>query len=259
MSAAPVELVRRLEECAARAWPAAHVSELDGWLLRHDHGVTRRANSVLPNRAAGRLILAEKVSRVEKLYAQWGLPPRYQMSAAAEPADLDGVLAARGYARTAPTLVQTAPLADVRARTAVGRAGPATVADRPDDPWLETFCRADGYRGLDAAARAGILRRVCQPAGYALLHLDGVPAAVGLGILDQEWVGVFCMATCAEHRRRGAATAVLHALAGWGQRHGATGAYLQVMEDNAGARSLYARVGFTTLYPYHYRQAPGDP
>jgi GNAT superfamily N-acetyltransferase len=255
----PLDRIRRLEDCAARAWPAAHVSDIDGWLLRFNHGVTRRANSVLPNRSRCRLPLAERLSRVEKVYRQWSLPIRYQLSPAAEPADLDAVLAARGYIAVAPTGVQTASLATVRGATADKHPAPVTVAGRLDGRWLATYCRADGFAGREAAVREGILRRIAQPTAYACLELDGAPAAVGLGILDMEWLGVFCMATCPEYRRRGAATAVLHALARWGERHAAGWAYLQVMDDNAAARALYTRAGFEPFYPYHYREAPPQP
>lgn len=252
----PLNLVRHLEDCAARAWPAAEVHDLDGWLVRHDGGVTRRANSVLPNRAGGRLSLADRLAAVEARYARWGLLPRFQMSAAAEPAELDAVLASRGYVRTAPTVVQTASLAAVLAATVAGASAPVRVADALDEPWLATYCRADGFTGREATGREGILRRIAQPTGYARLERDGQLVAVGLGVLDREWVGVFCMATLAEYRRRGAATAILHALARWGRATGATHAYLQVMDDNPGAIALYARAGFATLYPYHYRQGP---
>jgi ribosomal protein S18 acetylase RimI-like enzyme len=78
-------------------------------------------------------------------------------------------------------------------------------------------------------------------------------------VADEDWIGLFCMATRPEFRRRGAATAVLRALAGWGRHQGAARAYLQVMDDNLPARSLYARAGFETLYHYHYREAPVGP
>jgi GNAT superfamily N-acetyltransferase len=255
----PLDTIRRLEDCAARAWPAGHVSHVDGWQLRCNDGVTRRANSVLPNRCVGRLPLAEKLSRVEKLYRQWGLPTRYQMSPAADPANLDDVLAARGYGSLAPTAVQAAPLAVVRRATAGNHLAPVTVADRLDGRWLATYCRADGFTGGEITGREGILRRIAQPTGFAFLELEGEPVAVGLGVLDQDWIGIFCMATCLEFRRRGAATAVLHTLAGWGERHAATRAYLQGMDDNAPALALYARAGFETLYHYHYREAPEKP
>jgi ribosomal protein S18 acetylase RimI-like enzyme len=257
MTAVDVKLVRRLEEFAARAWPAARVEELDGWRLRADDGVTRRANSVLANTSADRLPLAEKLARVEQFYARERLPARYQLCPASLPPDLDGMLAARGYRAVAPTAVQVAPLAAVRAAALSGLADRARVADRLEDGWFATYCRADGFRGAEAERRGGILRRIARPTGYALLELDGQIAAVGLGVAEGDWVGLFCMATCPEFRRRGAATAVLHALAHWGERHGAAHAYLQVMDDNAPARGLYTRAGFRTLYHYHYREAAG--
>jgi N-acetylglutamate synthase len=259
MADVDVALVRRLEEIAARAWPAGRVEELDGWRLRADQGVTRRANSVFANVSGGRLPLAEKLARVEEFYARERLPARYQLCPASLPVNLDEALAARGYRSEARTGVQVAPLAGVLAATGTGPACRVRVSDRLEDAWFATYCRADGFRGADAAGREGILRRIFRPTGYALVELDGEVAAVGLGVADEDWIGLFCMATRPEFRRRGAATAVLHALARWGERQGATGAYLQVMDDNAPARSLYARAGFETLYHYHYREAPAGP
>jgi ribosomal protein S18 acetylase RimI-like enzyme len=257
MTAVDVELVRRLEEFAAHAWPAARVEELAGWRLRANDGVTRRANSVLANTSADHLPLAEKLARAEDFYARERLPARYQLCPASLPADLDGVLAARGYRSVAPTAVQVAALAAVRARTSLAQADRVRVADRLEDGWFATYCRADGFSGGEAERREDILRRIARPTGYALLDLDEQIAAVGLGVAEEDWVGLFCMATCPEFRRRGAATAVLHALAAWGERHGASHAYLQVMDDNTPARGLYARAGFETLYHYHYREAAG--
>ena len=252
-----VALIRRLEEFAARAWPAERVEELDGWRLRANDGVTRRANSVLANASGDHLPVTEKLARVEQFYARERLPARYQLCPASLPAELDELLAARGYRSVAPTAVQVAPLAAVLAGTRSGQADRVRVADRLEDGWFATYCRADGFRGAEAARRESILRRIARPTGYALLERDGDIAAVGLGVAEEDWIGLFCMATCPEFRRCGAATAVLHVLARWGERHGATGAYLQVMDDNAAARGLYARAGFTTLYSYHYREAPG--
>jgi GNAT superfamily N-acetyltransferase len=100
----------------------------------------------------------------------------------------------------------------------------------------------------------GTLQRIQARTGYALLRREGVPVALGLGVLERDWLGIFSMATHPEFRRQGAATAILHALATWGQQCGAARAYLQVMEGNTAAVAAYARAGLDTLYQYHYRE-----
>jgi GNAT superfamily N-acetyltransferase len=245
------ELIRQLEELAVRAWPAVEVRELDGWLLRRSAASTRRANSVWPN-GPDTLPLGPKLAQVEAFYAAAGVPARYQICPAARPPDLDTVLADRGYGLECPTLVQTASLATVAER-AGGAAEEAAVAAAPDEEWLDAYRLAAGFSAAEVAARHEIMRRIAVGTGYALLRRGGRAVAVGMGAVDNGWLGAFNMATSPEWRRRGAATAVLHALARWGLGQGATHAYLQVTEENVPALALYGRLGFATLYGYHYR------
>lgn len=254
-----VEQIRELEALAVNAWPAAEVEELDGWRLRFSAGVTRRANSVWPNAAGGRLPLAEKLAHVEQFYAERGCGARYQLCPAAQPADLDGILADRGYTRDALTAVQVAPLSTVLARTGPKATALVEIAECLDEAWFSTYCQSEAVGSPAAEVRRGILQRIAAPAAYALLRLEGQPAALGLGVLERGWLGLFCMATRPEFRRQGLAAAALHALAAWGQDQHATCAYLQVMENNAAARAVYARAGFETVYHYHYRESAPPP
>jgi N-acetylglutamate synthase len=247
------EPIRRLEGVALASWPAAVVQPLDGWLLRFNDGVTRRANSALPNGSSSGLPLHEKLAAVEAFYRERGVPPRLQISPASQPEDLDAILAGCGYRRVAPTLVQTAPLEGM---TTVEEGG-AIVSEAFDEAWFATYCQAENFNPREVAGRRDILRRIVG-GGFALLRFDSEPVAVGLGVRAGDWLGFFSMATRPEFRRRGAATAVLGSLAHWGRRHGARQAFLQVMEDNHAALSLYARLGFRTFYSYHYRElTPG--
>jgi ribosomal protein S18 acetylase RimI-like enzyme len=85
-----------------------------------------------------------------------------------------------------------------------------------------------------------------------VLTLDGEPAAAGRGVVDSGWLGIFNMATLPAFRRRGAASAILAALAKWASSLGATNSYLQLEADNAAAPALYEKAGFTTAYEYSY-------
>jgi len=240
------EEIRTLDAVAARAMPADQAVELDGWLLRASALPAGRVNSVWP-RDPGDGPLAKRVDTAEQHYAALGRPTRFQVSPAALPAGLEGVLGARGYVAGWPVLVQTLALDDPAAP-----AGAVALAPAPDASWLEVW-RAAGKRDAEAVeAAVRLFARCSVPSAFATLSLDGPAAAVGRGVLDGGWLGIFAMATATASRRRGAAACVLAALLRWGWQHGARGAYLQCAQDNAAARSLYGRSGFTIAYRYHY-------
>ncbi len=249
-------LIALIEELAANAWPAAVALAVDGWRLRFNWGVTRRANSVWPNAAEGRHSREEKISLAEDFYRRRETRPRFQMTPAAQPPDLDEILAQRGYATDARTAVQTADLANVLAQAPPHPEMTVSISEQFDEAWFTAYCESEGFDGHVADMRRGILKRIAPRIGYAHLEIESSSAAVGVGVVERGWLGVFGMTTRPAYRRRGAASAVLRALAEWGKGLGAAEMYLQVMENNAPARALYAGVGFETLYHYHYRESP---
>ncbi|GIK73397.1 MAG: putative N-acetyltransferase YobR [Chloroflexota bacterium] len=245
-----------LETLAANAWPAAEVEACDGWQLRSTQGVTRRANSVWPNRNDGALAIEAKLAHVEAFYAARNRPAIYQICDAMQPAQLDALLAAHGYTFEAPTFVQTVSLATLLERLPSLRHYPAfevEVSEEFDAQWFSFYCQFEEVNPMAAPVRRAILERIAPTHGFVTLYAEGTPAAVGLGVVEAGWVGVFNMATLPSFRRRGAARAILRTLAVWAQLYDARYAYLQVMADNFPAQQLYAGAGFTTAYRYHYR------
>ncbi|GIH76364.1 GNAT family N-acetyltransferase [Planobispora longispora] len=233
-----------------RAWPAFERVERDGWTLRTADGVTKRANSVLPLGAPADPEAA--VGRAEEFYASRGQPCVFSIGRGAT-AGLDALLDARGYRLVDPTLVMTAPLAGAVADRSEGGAdgeSPGTevrFATAPGREWMDVWWSVDGRYGPGRDTVMRILTGV--PAVYA--SLDG--EAVGRGVSQGEWFGVYCMATLPHARRRGHAGRLLDALLSHGREQGAEQAYLVVVEANTAARSLYERLGFTVAGRYHYR------
>ncbi len=243
------------EELAANALPPAVVQVVDGWRLRYNFGVTRRANSVLASEHGGRYSVEEKLEHTRAFYARWNSKVRFQLNPSSQPSGLDEILVGRGYTRGGAVHVQTGSMHDVLNRTSESehrvRLEPTLKA-----PWYALYAEIEGADAHKAEVRRAMFSRIPLPAAYVLLELDAQPAAVGLGVLERGHVGVFNMATHPEFRRRGAATAVLRALAGWGRVQGARTMYLQVADENAGARPVYERLGFRTLYQYAYLEEP---
>lgn len=245
-----------LEELAANAWPAEVVQLVDGWRFRCTPGVSsRRVNSVWPNNNGRYLTLDHKLELVEAFYARHQLPARFQICPAAQPADLDETLARRGYTTDAPTAVQAAQISSILQLSPNPN---ITVTLHPTLPadFSDFQQRQYNLTPEQTAARQAAFHRIGPQPIFAVVTLEGQTAGIGLGILERKWLGIFSMLTHLDTRRRGIATAVLHTLAGWGQSQGAVQAYLQVMDNNPQALSLYRRAGFTTQYQYHYRQSP---
>ncbi|MFB4311858.1 GNAT family N-acetyltransferase [Actinomadura sp. GTD37] len=232
-------LETRLGELVAEAWPAPSAQDIGGWLLRHAGGVTKRANSVLPLRDPGDVDVA--VESVERCYAALGLPAVFSLDAGARPEGLDAVLEGRGYELVDPTIAMATALDGPCDRDGV------EIAETPSQEWLDLWWSVDGRYDHQLPMAERILTGV--RAGYAFL--DG--AAVGRGVPQGEWLGVYAMAVAPAARRRGLGRRVLRSLLGWGREQGCERAYLVVVERNAPARAMYEAEGFAPVAGYHYR------
>ena len=91
---------------------------------------------------------------------------------------------------------------------------------------------------------------------FAIVPGAKAPAAIGRCVVDGRWASFAAVEVAPEMRRRGLATTVMAALARRALDEGASAAWLQVETDNAGARALYARLGFTAHHAYHHYREP---
>lgn len=232
-----------------RGWPAAHSTELDGWLVRRAAGVTLRANSVLP--AGAPYDLGRALDYVETLYQAHGITPSFQISPAAQPTDLDAQLAARGYQVKNPTLVQCAAVADVLAALPVPM-GEVNISSVADDAWTEFWWQHDGRGG---SAERAVARQILDrgSALYARIMVGDQIAAIGRLALVDDWSGLYCIAVDPAFRRQGLAQAVIHGLLLEATTSGIGQVFLSVLADNTAARTLYHRFAFSTVSRYHYR------
>jgi ribosomal protein S18 acetylase RimI-like enzyme len=249
------ELVRGLQERAARALPAAQVEDAGGWWLRHAPGCSWWVGTVLPHGAAEPGELLRRIAVAEAFYAGHGTAARFQIAPPACPDGLDGILAERGYRRQSPMSLRTAPTARVldRARSGAPR---VRLARRPARTWFDTWRAVLGGEG-DPRSEWDLLARVEPTCAYAGAVIGDEVVAVGRAVADTGWAGVFGMATLPKARGHGAARAVLTTLAGFALSHGAERMYLQVERDNLPALRLYERTGFTEVCGYHYRTDAG--
>ena len=236
--------IAALEQVSARAWPAARETQLGGWRLHGSSGFSGRINACWPLGDPG-VALAEAVAETEAWYARQDLRCLFKVvESACEPAGLVGHLAAAGYRPRTETTMMIGP--------AVGRLDEQVgLGEVVDESFAAVFAATADDPG-DARERLETLARIPAPRALARLTLKSVPAAIGAGAVEGDWVGLFAMRTDPAYRRQGLARRVLGALLAWAGEAGAKRAWLQVEADNDPAIALYAAAGFTEAYRYRY-------
>lgn len=242
-----LDLIREVEASAYRCWPAAEVLEYDGWQLRYADGFSRRANSVYPAERST-LDLGLKLEFCRRWYADRGLDLVVRQNPATEPG-LDDVLRDHGFSQEGGTFVMVAAVD--------GDSGIIPIAVEPSEEWWNTMTDLWGWGSEAVDGWEGIIRRIYAPAGFALAYNDdGATVAAGLGVVDDRWLGLFEIIVAEGHRRRGVGADLSRSLLAWGWQLGARNGFLQVVEENSAAISVYESLGFISAYRYWYRRAP---
>lgn len=242
----------RIEETCFNAFPSLKQVLYGNWLLRFADGLTRRANSVNALRAdCDGDDPAALIAAAEPLYRAQGLPTIFRVLSILDPA-LGLELTARGYTSEGESCVLHGEIGALAAA-----ADPAAhLSPLPEPEWLSAMAVLQGNGPAQAATYRRIVEAIAVPARFALLAVDGVPAALAYGALHDGLLCYESVVTDPHRRRQGLGRRVIASLAHWARDAGAAGACLEVEAGNAPALSLYASFGLAELYRYHYRREP---
>ncbi|KUM77768.1 GNAT family N-acetyltransferase [Streptomyces griseorubiginosus] len=248
----PAASYEELARITARGWRPVESERLGEWELRAASGFTRRANSVLPLGDPG-LPLDEALAAVRRWYGERGLPAYVQTAtgAAGTQEVLCAELEARGWTREVTAELWTGGLAPV-----ADRSGDGVVLSREADAgWLARYQR----KGVSEVALRVLGSGPSVWFATVPSETRGAPAAIGRCVVDGRWAGFAAVEVDPALRRRGLASTVMAALAQRALEEGASAAWLQVESDNAGARALYERMGFSAHHAYHHYREPDVP
>ena len=240
------ELLLRIERAGFYAWPALESVTQDGWVWRFSDGAgSRRANSVCALEFTGSDVEAA-IDEVEARYAARGAPPQFQVSDASSPPDLDQRLERRGYAIDDPCVSLVKELSGDE------RAPPGSETfDSPTNSWFA--CYSSVITPARQKTAPSILARIPRPRAFCAYVRNDRVIATALGVPLGGIVIAECVATLAEARGTGAASAVMRALEAWGSAQGCQYAALQAVRTNVPAQALYKSLGFMPVGNYHMR------
>lgn len=241
--------IAELELLASHCWPAKEVVNYKGWIIHMDDGITWRANSVLPNAWESSVGVDQVVDYVIDLYHEKDAAAAFKISPASQPKGLDKLLEQKGFEQRMITHVQTAPIEEISCHSPKLPVDLFKVSEESLDILMH-----ESKRDIKAIeVRREIIHRIDGAKNIARVMMHGNIAGVGLGVVEQDWLGLFSIRTLPEYRRKGVAWSVNCALAMWGEDHGAKQVFLQVEEENEPALRLYESMGFETIYTYWYR------
>ena len=241
-----------IEDAARLAWPALEEKELPFGVLRYARGVNRRSNSlnVYPRADYEH---SDLLRATEAFFGQRGLPAIVRILDSRENRNLDSqlldsYLAGKGYGLEAPTHVL---LCDLPIRK-------STHAHVSVSLELNDWLRVWQTFGSRSDTQVGVLQITLSKiaAVHCFLTLKdklGITVSCGMGVISDDVLGIYGIATREAYRDLGYGTKLLQQLMCWGFSNRARYAYLHVESVNFAALRLYEKLGFEEFYSYWYR------
>ncbi len=246
------EKIKQIEDLSLNAWPSHKMELYDGWILRFSYFYTHRTNSV-EQFAESTLPWSVKIPYCEHEYRRLGSPAVFKISPLVTQ-NFDFMLENRGYEIQHVTNVMTLDLED--AKTGYPTDQVVFLEGIPEE-WIHSlFDLKQMTNPVHKRVVPSMYRAIPKETICACVRREGRIAATGLGILDRDYVGIYAIHVRDDLRRMGLARQICTALLEEGRRKGADKAYLQIVEGNGPALSLYESLGFRQLYQYWFRVQP---
>lgn len=242
-------LIRKIEEMSMNALPALETVFYDGWVLRTSNCYTKRANSIHPIYPST-VDIHHKMKIIEQKYLARNLRILYKMTDAVFPRDLDSILEKHNYSKGAETSVQVVELKGLIEK-------PTWIVEHDqemNEEWFSSFCLLNKMAHEHQSTLREMLESISTTTCFMLMKGENNEIiACGLGVLEQNYLGLFDIVTNEKYRNLGYGTKLVKSLLDWGIDNGAEYAYLQVELKNLPALRLYSKLGFKEKYRYWYR------
>ncbi len=227
-------------EALEATWPPAARAETGPWIVRDGAGGGKRV-SAATTRAP---VVGSDIRVAEAAMRALGQTPLFRIGQGEEA--LDALLAGRGYAGIDPTVLLSAPLADLDLPP------PPRLTAIPAWPPLAVQRELWAEAGI-GPARLAVMDRAPPPKTALLARMDDRPAGTAFVALHAGTAMLHALEIAPRFRRRGLGRQVMAGAVHWARGAGAERLALAVTRANAPALALYASLGLVPVGQYHYR------
>lgn len=244
------DTIKMIEDFSLNAWPSHQIQLYDGWLLRFSYFYTHRTNSV-EQIGTSTIPVNEKIEFCEGAYKRWGTPAIFKITPLLDK-DFEQHLIQREYQVQHITEVM---LLDFHTYRWIPSLIPVNMDRTINARWINSLF---ALKGTTSAIHRQIVPSMYQAIPKDTLAVSianelGQTVAIGLGILDRSYMGIYAIHVHPHYRGRGYARSICATLLNTGKEMGLDGAYLQVVYGNTPAKNLYTSLGFQDFYSYWFR------
>ena len=242
-------VIRKIEELSMNALPSLQTQLFDGWILRFSNNYAKRANSINPLYFSSEDV-EKKIEKCVQIYRNNNLKVVYKLTDHIFPNELDNILEKKGYDFDGLTSVQLLSLNNLE----ISQSSSTVIYNNLADKWFTAFCELNKIHKNNQPTLKMMLENIVSDVCYVVLfNHKNETLACGMGVLEDEYIGLFDIVTNQKHRKKGYGMQLVLTILHWGKENGAKNAYLQVVLNNSPALRLYSKIGFKEEYRYWYR------
>ncbi|MBO8161968.1 MAG: GNAT family N-acetyltransferase [Thermosipho sp. (in: Bacteria)] len=243
-------MIQKIEELSMNALPALSTVFVNGWILRFSNGYSKRANSVNPIYACS-IDIKKNIEICDEMFKKNQLNTVFKLTEKEDDYEIDEILNKKGYTHEAKTNIMIKNITEFQI-TEQDKENVVIYNELRKD-WLEAFIHMNNISSQHALTLQKMLQSIIPETYYGCIIENGKIIAVGLGVAERGYVGMYDICVDPEKRRRGLGTKIMKNLMYEASGKGHTYSYLQVVDTNEGAKKLYKKLGYKKLYSYWYR------
>lgn len=243
-------MIQRIEEFSINAFPALSTVLVNRWILRFSDGYSKRANSVNLIYESSIDVL-ENIEICEGIYKRNNLNTVFKLTEKESNYEIDSILSERGYEYVAKTNIMLKDITEFKISNEE-KQGFVIYRELKKD-WFEAFVQMNKVSSQNAVTLQKMLQNIIPDVYYGAIIENEKIVAVGMGVAEQGYVGMYDIYVHSDNRRKGLGTKIMNNLIYEASKDGCTQSYLQVVDENEKAKNLYNKLGYEKQYSYWYR------